>query len=115
MPKIFISYRRDDSAYVAQIINDKLAEHHDVVFDVDVIPKGVDFVEFLNQQVRECDVLLAVIGDRWLDVRGKDGSRRLDDPNDFVRIEIPGLGELNLGPLLRLLPDSDGIPAPLGL
>ena len=110
MPKIFISYRRDDSVYVAQNINDKLTEHHDVVFDVDVIPKGVDFVEFLNQQVRECDVLLAVIGDRWLDVRGKDGSRRLDDPNDFVRIEIQAALTRNI-PVIPVLVEKASMPA----
>ncbi len=65
MPKMFISYRRDDNAYAAQAIYHKLAEHYgaeSVMFDVEAIPYGVDFVEYLNQQVSECDVLLAVIG-----------------------------------------------------
>jgi hypothetical protein len=49
-----------------------------VVFDVDTIPRGVDFVDYLRQQVAECDVVLAIIGDRWLDVLGADGRRRID-------------------------------------
>jgi hypothetical protein len=77
MPKIFISYRRDDSAYPAQSIYRGLATHcgaESVVFDVNTIPKGVDFVQYLNQQVSECDVLLAVIGGTWLDVAAAVGS-----------------------------------------
>jgi len=90
MAKVFISYRRDDSAYAAQSIYHKLVGHYGaecVVFDVDSIPPGEDFVEYLHQQVSECDVLLAVIGDRWLE-RGQDGKRRVDNPKDWVRIEI---------------------------
>ena len=72
MPRIFISYRRADSSYPAHSIYDKLVEHfgkESVVFDVDSIPKGFDFVEYLDDQVQQCDVLLAVIGTRWLDVK----------------------------------------------
>ncbi|NQV27867.1 MAG: SUMF1/EgtB/PvdO family nonheme iron enzyme [Rhodopirellula sp.] len=90
-PKVFISYRRDDSGYVAQAIYDKLAQHlgvESVVFDVDTIPLGIDFGEFLNAQVSQSDAMLAIIGDQWLDIRGADGKRRLENPGDFVRIEI---------------------------
>ena len=91
MPKVFISYRRDDSAYVAQWICEKLSGHfgsNSVVFDVETIPLGVDFVVYLKDQVAQCDALLAVIGDNWLTARNANGKRRLDDPEDFVRIEI---------------------------
>lgn len=91
MPKIFVSYRREDNADAAQAIYDKLADHfgaESVVFDVNTIAPGVDFVQFLNRQVNECDALLAVIGDHWLDLRTTDGTRRIDDREDFVRIEI---------------------------
>jgi hypothetical protein len=91
MPKIFISYRRNDSSYPADSIYKALASvfgKEALVFDVDTIPLGVDFRVHLSGEVARCDVLLAVIGDNWLDARNEAGERRLDDPNDFVRIEI---------------------------
>jgi hypothetical protein len=56
--------------------------------DVDNIAPGLNFVSELNERVAECDVLLAVIGKGWIDARDAAGNRRLDDPDDFVRIEI---------------------------
>jgi hypothetical protein len=56
--------------------------------DIDHIPAGVDFVSYLNSQVAVCVVLLAVIGPNWLHDKDESGGRRLDDPNDFVTIEI---------------------------
>jgi hypothetical protein len=113
MPKVFICYRRSDSAHAAQSIYEKLAEHYgaeSVVFDVDTIPIGVDFVEYLNQQVNECDVLLAVIGDNWLDAQAKDGTRRLDDLNDFVRIEIQAALKRKI-PVIPVLVENASIPS----
>jgi hypothetical protein len=55
---------------------------------VDAIPPGVNFHKVLREAVPRCDVLLAVIGPNWLNVRDEEGSRRLDNPNDFLRIEI---------------------------
>jgi hypothetical protein len=93
--KIFISYRRDDREDTTGRLYDRLEAHfgRDALFiDVHNIPFGVDFREHLSDMVGNCDVLLAVIGDRWLEAvhsRGpKKGQRRLDDPTDFVRIEI---------------------------
>jgi len=104
MPKIFISYRREDSEHVAGRIYDRLAPHFgrdNVFLDIDAIPFGVDFREYLDQAVGQCDVLLAIIGKQWLDIRHKEGlrggTRRLDDPADFVRIEI-------LSALIRKIP-----------
>ena len=75
---IFINYRRDDSA-----------GHADLLFiDVDAIPLGVNFIKVLRDEVAKCDVLLALIGPNWLNVRDEDGNRRLDNPSDFLRIEI---------------------------
>lgn len=91
MPKVFLSYRRDDSGGYAGRIQDQLTRDlgADVVFmDVDGIQFGRNFVEVLHEEVSKCDVLLAVIGRNWLEARDENGSRRLDDPNDFVRIEI---------------------------
>ena len=52
------------------------------------IKPGDDFVKVLNDQVAQCDVLLAIIGERWIGARDADGSRRLEKESDFVRIEI---------------------------
>jgi hypothetical protein len=94
MPKIFISYRRDDTAFAAQSIYDKLKElfgDESITFDVN-FSLGVDFAKKIDESVCRCDVLLAIIGDRGLDLRFADGpmqgQRRLDDPNDWVRLEI---------------------------
>lgn len=87
MPKIFISYRRDDNAYAAQGIYSALRDHfgpESIVFDVDTIPLGTDFRKYLNDEVSKCGVLLAVIGDQWTKILND----RIDEPNDFVRIEI---------------------------
>jgi TIR domain len=89
--RIFISYRREETAYPAGWLYDRLAARFadDQVFkDVDSIELGDDFVEVITGAVGSCDVLLALIGDRWLTVTDEDGHRRLDDPNDFVRLEI---------------------------
>jgi hypothetical protein len=95
LPTIFISYRREDSEQVTGRIDDHLVARfgRDRVFlDVDAIPFGVDFRKHLEKAVAQCNVLLAVIGEQWLDIRyragPKQGQRRLDDPTDFVRIEI---------------------------
>jgi TIR domain len=56
--------------------------------NVDHIPAGVDFTEYLHGQVAACDVFLAVIGPNWLDAKDDSGRRRFDNPDDFVTIEI---------------------------
>ncbi|MBZ0300785.1 MAG: toll/interleukin-1 receptor domain-containing protein [Anaerolineae bacterium] len=90
-PRVFISYRRSDSIDICGRIYDRLSGSlgREAVFkDVDNIPLGVDFVEHLSNAVKDCTVLLAVIGPQWVHVVDASGSRRLHDPNDFVRIEI---------------------------
>ena len=89
--KIFINYRRDDSISTAGRLHDRLAQtfgRKNLFMDVDHIPAGVDFVEYLHSQVAACDVFLAVIGPNWLDAKDDDGRRRFDNPDDFVTIEI---------------------------
>ena len=89
--KIFINYRRDDSAATAGRLHDRLAQtfgRENLFMDVDHIPAGVDFVDYLPSQVAACDVFLAVIGPNWLDAKDDDGRRRFDNPDDFVMIEI---------------------------
>jgi TolA-binding protein len=56
--------------------------------DVDSIEPGLDFARVLNDQVAQCDILISVVGKNWIDARDENGARRLDNPDDFVRIEI---------------------------
>lgn len=91
MEGIFISYRREESAGHAGRIYDRLRERfgRDRVFmDVSAIEPGVDFVEAIDRAVGSCTVLLVVIGRRWLDSTDRAGQRRLDDPKDFIRLEV---------------------------
>ena len=88
---IFINYRRDDSAGTAGRLHDRLAQtfgRKTLFMDVDHIPAGVDFVEYLQSQVAACGVFLAVIGPNWLDAKDDSGRRRFDNPDDYVTIEI---------------------------
>jgi len=84
---IFISYRRDDASYAAGRLYDRLAAHfleNQIFMDVDNLNPGVDFITTIDQSLDSCDVLIAVIGKRWLDASDEYG-RRLDDPQDPVR------------------------------
>lgn len=90
MPGIFISYRRDDQAGFAGRLADALglAFDADNVFrDIEDIHPGEDFVDAINQQLTSVDVFLVIIGPAWLTV-SRHGVRRLDEPEDFVRMEI---------------------------
>lgn len=110
--KVFISYRRDDNAYAARGVHDRLERElgRDSLFmDVDAIPLGVDFVD--SAEVAKCDVLLAIIGPTWLEAHDEDGNRRLDDEHDFVRIEIAAALERDI-PVIPILLEGTRVPKP---
>ena len=89
--RVFISYRREETAYPAGWLFDRLADRFgrgQIFKDVDSIQLGDDFVEVIHSAVASCDVLLALIGEQWLTITDERGRRRLDDPNDFVRLEL---------------------------
>ena len=91
MPRIFISYRREETAYPAGWLFDRLGERfgaEQVFKDVDSIDPGDDYVQRITTAVGACDVLLALIGDEWLTITDDDGRRRLENSDDFVRVEI---------------------------
>ena len=119
--KVFSSYRREDSAAYAGRIQDRLEREfgRDLLFiDVDGIPLGINFVKVLREEVAKCGVLLVVIGPHWLDVRDEERTRRLDNPNDFVRIEIAAAlqREIPVTPILlddTRVPRSDQLPSDL--
>jgi hypothetical protein len=89
--KIFISYRREDTKAYAGRLHDHMVRKFgaDRIFmDIDNIKPGDDFIKVIEEAVTSCDVLLALIGKDWLTVVGADGRRRLDNPKDFVRVEL---------------------------
>jgi DNA polymerase III delta prime subunit len=101
--RIFISYRREDAAYPAGWLFDRLADRYgagQVFKDVDSIELGDNFVEVITRAVGSCDVLLALIGREWLTTADDHGRRRLDSRDDFVRLEI----EAALARRVRLIP-----------
>lgn len=114
---VFISYRRSDSIAEAGRIYDKLVEAFGsarIFKDVDNIPYGADFVAYLDQAVAQCDVLMPLIGRTWLTATDAQGNRRLDDPHDFVRLEIAAA--LNRDILvLPILLNGAAMPAPTDL
>ena len=119
--RIFISYRREDTAYPAGWLFDRLSEHFnagEVFKDVDSIELGDDFVKEITAAVGSCDVLLALIGEQWLTITDRSGVRRLDDPGDFVRVEIEAALSRNVRviPILvdgATMPGADQVPPSL--
>lgn len=114
MPKIFISYRRDDSQYVIDGIHTELCKHFpekDVFLDVQNIPLGVDFDIYLREQIEAHDVILVIIGNDWANIM----KERANQDDDFVRIEIENALEQNkiLIPILvkgAEMPDFSDLP-----
>ena len=123
MPRIFISYRRSDSITISGRIYDRLAAafgDRSVFKDVDDIPLGADFRAVLDNEVATSDVQLVIIGSNWLNVTDERGQQRLQDPNDFVRIEVEsGLKRGNNVLVIPVLvsgarmPTSDQLPPSL--
>ena len=100
---IILNYRREDTSAHAGRLYDDLADHFggDHVFmDIDTIEPGVDFAEVIERAVGSASVFLSLIGQRWLTAVDAKGERRLDKPDDFVRLEI----EAALRPEVRVIP-----------
>lgn len=115
---IFVSYRRDDARQAAGRLADNLAEAFGaerIFRDIETIELGVDFAKALHQALNSCVVMLVLIGRNWLDVRGADGTRRLDDPKDWIRQEIVSAlqRDIRVVPVLvdgAALPDEKDLP-----
>ncbi len=89
--KIFVSYRRTDTSAECGRIYDRLAEAYgrsNIFKDVDAMPLGLDFRPILTAEVAKCEIMLAIIGRGWESAVDAHGLRRLESPNDYVRIEI---------------------------
>ncbi len=89
--QLVLNYRRGDAAGNAGRLHEALAARFgadNVFMDIDTVEPGVDFVEAIERAVGSCDVFVAMIGQLWLTSTNSAGQRRLDDPDDFVRLEI---------------------------
>ena len=110
---IFVNYRRADTIQIAHRLADSLCKVFgttNIFIDEDSIPSGVDFRDHIYRSIDQCAVLLTVIGDRWLEVKDDRGQVRLNNPDDYVRVEI----ELSLRQGLTVIPiliDEAEIPA----
>jgi hypothetical protein len=110
--KVFLSYRRADSQGESGRIADRLEKDLGIgsrFFDVDSIPPETNFFGQLAEAVAKCDVLIAVVGPRWLDTPDDKGGRRLDSPEDTVRVEIATALHRSI-PVIPIL--LDGTPFP---
>ena len=119
--KIFINYRREEASFPAHRLYEDLAERfgeEQVFIDVDTIEPGLPFDEVIEREVGSCDVLLVMIGPHWLELTDESGRRRLDKPDDYVRLEVEaalGRGVRVIPALLREAgpPSSDELPESL--
>jgi TIR domain-containing protein len=119
--RIFLSYRRDDASGHAGRLYDALAAKfgdENVFIDVDTIGPGVDFAEAIGRAVAACDAVIALIGREWLTASNAGGGRRLDDPQDFVRLELEAALEREVTVIPAFVqqaqpPPADRLPASL--
>ncbi len=116
MPTIILSYRRDDTGSIAGRIFDRLVGHYgpDQVFmDIDSIPFGLDFREHIQDTLKRCDVLLAIVGKNWA-AADASGALRINEENDWVRIEVEAALAKNI-PVIPVLIDNALLPAAASL
>ena len=122
MTRIFLSYRREDCPAHAGRLYDTLSTRFgepNVFMDVDTIELGVDFVDRIEQAIAGSDVVLALIGDEWLTARDRNGNRRIDAPDDFVRLELASAlakDDVRVIPVLvegATMPAVSDLPGPL--
>lgn len=116
MPKIFISYRREDSFRLAQELRAAVAAltddpQHVMSSDLAEAMSGADYAERVNGLVTDCSVLFVLIGTGWLHQRGSRGQRCLDEADDPVRLEIAAALDCSV-PIVPVLLGDATLPAP---
>lgn len=121
MSAVFVSYRRTDAQGWAGRLGGDLAEAFGDVarfFDLASIPPGADFLVEIERAIAQADAALVLIGPRWLDAPDATGARRLDDPDDVVRLEVASALTRTIPVIPVLLggasmPRSSELPEPL--
>ena len=118
---IFVSYRRDDSRHAAGRLAGDLAGHfgRDSIFrDIEGIEPGVEFPVALEKALANCVVMVVLIGPQWLAIKNAKGQRRLEQPGDWIRLEIATALErgVRVVPVMvedTPLPEAEALPADL--
>jgi hypothetical protein len=117
MGRIFVSYRRNDVPDMVGRIYDNLKiefRGHEIFKDVDSIRIGSDFRPVIKQALDDCQIVLVAIGPNWLTSKDEHGRLRLDDPSDFVRLELEAAFERGV-PVIPILVAGIDIPPPNAL
>ncbi|MEN8175825.1 MAG: TIR domain-containing protein [Pseudomonadota bacterium] len=121
MSGIFISYRREDSSGFSGRLFDRLSAHFGrshVFMDIEALRGGEDFVDAIDKALESCDALIVIIGSEWLSASNSQGRRRLENPHDFIRLEVGNAlrRKLLVIPVLvdgAEMPTADELPADL--
>jgi len=121
MSGIYLSYRRRESVAYAGRLFDHLSRHFgpgSVFMDIGGIARGQDFAQAIESALNACEVVLVLIGNAWVSCTGQDGRRRLDDPRDWVRLEVAAAlrRDILVVPVLidgARLPDPASLPEEL--
>src|SRR5215472_11451734 len=114
MSTVFISYRRDNTAGEARALSNDLISRlgeNSVFMDVDSIALGRDFRSVLQETTASCDLMLVLIGKNWADAKDESGRTRLENPEDYVRLEIEAALKRNI-PVTPVLVQGAQMPAP---
>jgi serine/threonine protein kinase/tetratricopeptide (TPR) repeat protein len=111
-PRIFLSYRRDDSVAITGRLYDRLSNAFGDAYvfkDMEDIPVGSDFKQIIEESIQSSDVVLAIIGRKWLNA-ANDAGRRLEDPADFVRLEVESALRNSHSLVIPVLVDNAEMP-----
>ncbi|BAT61172.1 hypothetical protein GJW-30_1_03729 [Variibacter gotjawalensis] len=114
MAKIVISYRRADSEALTGRIRDRLVGHYgdqSIFMDIDSIPFGIDFRDYIKEALAETDVVLAIMGPRWIGASATGGPSRISEDTDPVRIEVETALARKI-PVIPVLVDNAIMPQP---
>jgi TIR domain len=115
---VLISYRRRDTAAETARLHDRLAAEYGaerVFLDIHDIPLGIDFVDHVRTVIDRCSAVIVMIGTQWLTITDESGQRRLDDPDDPVRMEVAAaLQQKHIG-VIPVIVQNASLPSPKDL
>lgn len=114
MPKLFLSFRRGDSTDLARKIRDRLLGYYKIDFgvvdDIGYIPATADVTVTIRERIRTYNVLLVVMGSNWLNITNRSGQRRIELPDDPIRLEIQAALSLAI-PIVVILIQPANLPS----